>query len=129
MADQVCEEGVTRRGEYEPCDKPAVAERWYEPGEAEGGWSPVCPYHTRGKCRPLRPDGFDYEYAVMGRERDAIDRRRLKDFIDDGDGAPMSGYQAEEKLRTHYSGPEYKAYVAVRGVEQWRRAAPGEDHA
>src|SRR6266542_6121291 len=55
MTDLVCEEGVTRKGEYEPCDKPAVAERW--PGESDewpSEWYPVCPYHTRGTCRPLQ---------------------------------------------------------------------------
>lgn len=47
-----CHEGVSRNGEFQPCDKPAVAERWDERAEFPG-WYPVCPYHTRGKCRPL----------------------------------------------------------------------------
>jgi hypothetical protein len=39
-----CHEGVTRKGEFEPCDKPAVAVR-IDP--QEGGPYPVCAYHAR----------------------------------------------------------------------------------
>lgn len=52
-----CHEAVVRKGIEQPCDKPAVAQRWDEREEFPG-WYPVCPYHTRGRCRPLyRPDG------------------------------------------------------------------------
>lgn len=40
-----CTEGVTRKGEFQPCDKPAVAAR-RDP--EEGGWYPVCSHHARG---------------------------------------------------------------------------------
>lgn len=50
---QECEESVTRRGQVEPCERPAVAER-YE--DTFGSWYPVCTRHTRGECRPLHKD-------------------------------------------------------------------------
>ena len=50
---QECHEAVSRRGEYEPCDKPAVALRY---DDTFGTWYPVCPRHTRGDCRPLHKD-------------------------------------------------------------------------
>lgn len=40
-----CCEGVTRRGEFQPCDKPAVALRM-DPEEREP--YPVCAFHARG---------------------------------------------------------------------------------
>lgn len=39
-----CHEGVTRRDEYQPCDKLAVAWRL----DDEGSPYPVCAFHTRG---------------------------------------------------------------------------------
>jgi len=47
-----CTEGVTRRDEYEPCDKPAVAVRIDSGG---GGLYPVCAYHARADM-VLLPD-------------------------------------------------------------------------
>ena len=47
---RVCHEEVSRKGELQPCDKPAVAER-----TVEDYWYPVCTTHTRGTCRPLGP--------------------------------------------------------------------------
>lgn len=46
---ECCEE-VTRRGESQPCDKPAVAVR-RDP--TNGGIYPVCVYHTRADMVPL----------------------------------------------------------------------------
>ena len=45
-----CTEEVTRRGEFQPCDKTAVALR-YDP--EEGRPYPVCSYHSRGDMVPL----------------------------------------------------------------------------
>lgn len=50
-----CHEGIIRKGIDQPCDKPAVAERWDEREEFPG-WYPVCARHTRGRCRPLGED-------------------------------------------------------------------------
>ena len=47
-----CEEGVTRRDEFQPCDKPAVAVRM-DPGFGE--FYPVCARHARADMVPL-PD-------------------------------------------------------------------------
>lgn len=45
-----CHEGVTRRGEYQPCAKPSVAMR----NDPETGDPyPVCSYHARGDMVPL----------------------------------------------------------------------------
>jgi hypothetical protein len=47
-----CHEGVTRGGEFQPCDRPAVAMR-LDP--TEGTPYPVCVKHTRGPGMiPLR---------------------------------------------------------------------------
>lgn len=45
---ECCEE-VSRGGEAQPCDKPAVAVRLYDQDHAY----PVCKYHTRGQMLPL----------------------------------------------------------------------------
>lgn len=45
-----CDEETTRRGEVQPCDKPAVAMR-LDP--TEGTPYPVCAYHTRGPMLTL----------------------------------------------------------------------------
>lgn len=45
-----CVEGVTRHGEFQPCDKPAVAVR-IDPEESEP--YPVCAYHARAVMVPL----------------------------------------------------------------------------
>ncbi len=45
-----CAEGVTRRGEYQPCGKTAVALR-YDP--ETGDPYPVCAYHARSDMVPL----------------------------------------------------------------------------
>jgi hypothetical protein len=47
----VCCEGVTRHGEFQPCDRVAVAVRV----DLENGGSgyPVCAYHARGDMVPL----------------------------------------------------------------------------
>lgn len=45
-----CTEGVSRRGEYQPCDKPAVA--WRIDLEYLTEY-PVCKHHTRGDMVPL----------------------------------------------------------------------------
>lgn len=47
---ETCAEGVSRKGEYEPCDKTAVALRM-DPEESEP--YPVCAYHARGDMVPL----------------------------------------------------------------------------
>lgn len=39
----LCTEGVTRRDEFQPCDKPAVAVRF----DPESGLYPVCARHAR----------------------------------------------------------------------------------
>jgi hypothetical protein len=58
---ETCSWGVTRGGEFEPCDKPAVA--WQVDDDApEFGAYPVCPAHTRvGRALtfddPRRPQG------------------------------------------------------------------------
>lgn len=47
---KVCDEGVTRRGEFVPCEKTAVAVRI----DPEGGdWYAVCAKHTRADMVPL----------------------------------------------------------------------------
>ena len=46
----VCDEGVTRRGEYQPCEKVAVAIR-HDP--EDGGFYPVCAYHAHADMVPL----------------------------------------------------------------------------
>ena len=45
-----CHEEVTRRGELQPCDRPAVALRNWVEGDT---YYPVCPTHARGFCIPL----------------------------------------------------------------------------
>lgn len=51
-----CPMGVTRKGEYEPCDRPAIAAftHWWE-----GEWftDPICAYHAHmnGKYGTLVP--------------------------------------------------------------------------
>jgi hypothetical protein len=45
-----CDEGVTRKGEFEPCEKPAVAVRY---DQENGGYYAVCGYHTRGMMLTL----------------------------------------------------------------------------
>jgi len=47
---RLCTEEVERKGEVQPCDKPAVAVR-IDP--TEGGGYPVCMRHTRGPMVPL----------------------------------------------------------------------------
>jgi hypothetical protein len=44
-----CEEGVTRRSEFQPCEKLAVALRIDE----EGDPYPVCAFHARGSMVSL----------------------------------------------------------------------------
>jgi hypothetical protein len=46
MAYGKCHEGVSRNGNYEPCDKTAVAVRVDDPDEDEDFY-PVCIRHTR----------------------------------------------------------------------------------
>lgn len=46
-----CTEGVSRKGEEQPCDKSAVAAR-IDP--EEGSAYPVCAYHARADMVPLR---------------------------------------------------------------------------
>lgn len=45
-----CTEGVTRKGDEQPCDKPAVAAR-IDP--EDGHPYPVCAYHARSDMVPL----------------------------------------------------------------------------
>lgn len=45
-----CTEGVTRRGQYVPCDKTTVAVR-YDPDS--GDPYPVCAHHARADMVPL----------------------------------------------------------------------------
>ena len=47
---KLCHEGVTRKGEFEPCDKPAVALR---DDCAADAYYPVCKRHARGFVIPL----------------------------------------------------------------------------
>jgi hypothetical protein len=44
LYSDLCAEGVTRRGEYQPCEKPSVGLR-RDP--QEGGPYPVCAFHAR----------------------------------------------------------------------------------
>lgn len=74
-----CTEGVTRRGEYEPCDKPAVAVRL----DDEKRPYAVCKHHTRGEMVPLRDllgtsdrePGMDHGVAAstINHVRDVLD--------------------------------------------------------
>lgn len=49
----VCHEGVTRQGEFQPCDRPAVA---YRLDITEGYLPyPVCVGHTRHPMQNLTP--------------------------------------------------------------------------
>lgn len=41
-----CDAGVTRDGEFQPCEKPAVALRIYDGDEHEPCVYPVCKHHT-----------------------------------------------------------------------------------
>lgn len=50
MSDRECHEGVTRRGEFGPCEKPAVGFR-LDP--EEGHPYPVCAYHSRANMVSL----------------------------------------------------------------------------
>ena len=45
-----CHEEVTRKGELQPCSKPAVALR---DSRETDTYYPVCAYHARGFCIPL----------------------------------------------------------------------------
>ena len=45
-----CDEGVTRQGEFQPCEKVAVAIR-IDP--EDDGYYPVCAYHSRAPMLPL----------------------------------------------------------------------------
>ena len=45
-----CHEGVARKGEFQPCDKPAIALR---DSREDDAYYPVCAYHARGFCLPL----------------------------------------------------------------------------
>lgn len=47
----VCTEGVTRKGEFQPCNKPAVAIR-FEPTDHDDAY-PVCANHARGEMVTL----------------------------------------------------------------------------
>lgn len=47
---KTCDEDVTRKGESQPCERPAVAVR-LDP--REGTPYPVCAHHTRGEMVPL----------------------------------------------------------------------------
>lgn len=49
MQHRECHEEVTRKGELQPCDKPAVAVR----RDAGGEPYPVCVYHCHGGMVPL----------------------------------------------------------------------------
>lgn len=46
----LCCEGVTRQGEFQPCDKTAVAVRF---DANDGQPYPVCAFHSRGRMMPL----------------------------------------------------------------------------
>lgn len=50
MNATICEEGVTRDGEFQPCEKPAVA--WRRDPETRQPY-PVCKRHTRGNVLTL----------------------------------------------------------------------------
>jgi hypothetical protein len=50
MGYGLCHEDVTRKGESQPCEKPAVAVR-IDP--ADGGPYPVCKHHARGEMVSL----------------------------------------------------------------------------
>ena len=71
-----CTEGVTRRDEFQPCDKPAVAVRI----DPEGGEPyPVCARHARADMVPL-PDVIA---AVWNAAADFVDAQRDEEFGDD----------------------------------------------
>ena len=55
MPDLRCHEDVTRNGESQPCDKPAVGWRYDTEGDHH---YPVCGYHCHGDMVPLpaQPD-------------------------------------------------------------------------
>lgn len=48
---RTCSEGVTRQGEYQPCEKVAVAIR--RDPEDDDDYYPVCSYHARGRMMSL----------------------------------------------------------------------------
>lgn len=53
-----CDAGVTRKGELEPCDKPAIAVA-VSADEISAGrdyWWPVCPHHSRGRRMVKLPE-------------------------------------------------------------------------
>jgi hypothetical protein len=56
MSDQECHEGVTRKGEFQPCDRAAVALRI---DVTEGLAYPVCHRHVRPPMVPLSKAQWD----------------------------------------------------------------------
>ena len=68
-----CHEGVTRKGELQPCSKPAVALR---DSHETDTYYPVCAYHARGFCIPLvDPDDAAALVAALRAVMEAIDKR------------------------------------------------------
>jgi len=45
-----CYEEVSRKGQAEPCGRPAIALRYHQSGDC---YYPVCATHARGLCLPL----------------------------------------------------------------------------
>ena len=50
-----CAVGVSRKGEYQPCDAPAVAVA-VDAEEGYDQWWPVCPHHSRGRRMVKLPE-------------------------------------------------------------------------
>ena len=78
-----CTEGVTRRDEFQPCDKPAVSVR-IDPEES--GPYPVCARHARGEMVPLA-DVIAAVRAQVAAEIDTLRTEHVSSYgptFDDG---------------------------------------------
>ena len=68
-----CHEEVTRKGELQPCSKPAVALR---DSRETDTYYPVCAYHARGFCIPLvDPDDAAALVAALRAVQEVLDKR------------------------------------------------------
>lgn len=66
-----CDEAVSRRGEYQPCGKRAVAIR-RDPDSS--GLYPVCKHHTRGEVLPLAEVIAAYQQHVARPSFDEVEK-------------------------------------------------------
>ena len=68
-----CHEGITRKGELQPCGRPAVALRNWVEGDT---YYPVCPTHARGFCIPLvAPEDAAALVAALRAVQEVLDKR------------------------------------------------------